>query len=59
MEIAPCNGSRSVRPRDQCVVVVWVEFRVAVVSPVGATVVPLEVDAELVTTPLTVVLFSL
>jgi hypothetical protein len=42
----------------QRVVVVWVEC-VAVVSPVGATVVPLDVDAVLVTTPLTVVVFSL
>jgi hypothetical protein len=41
------------------VVVVCVELCVAVVSPIGETVVPLEVDAEPVTTPLTVVLFSL
>jgi hypothetical protein len=41
-------------------VVVWVEFFVAVVSPVGETVVPLLVDpVVLVTTPLTVVVFSL
>jgi hypothetical protein len=39
--------------------VVWVEFRVAVVSPVGATVVPFEVDVVPVTTPLTEVDFSL
>jgi hypothetical protein len=42
------------------VVVVWVEFFVAVVSPVGETVVPLLVDpVVLVTTPLTLVVFSL
>jgi hypothetical protein len=41
------------------VVVVCVELCVAVVSPIGETVVPLEVDVEPVTTPLTVVVFSL
>ena len=41
-------------------VVVSVDFRVAVVSPIGETVVPLEVDpVVLVTTPLTLVVFSL
>jgi hypothetical protein len=46
------------RPRDQRVVVVSVDFRVAVVSPVGDMVVPLEVvSVELVTTPLTLVVF--
>jgi hypothetical protein len=41
------------------VIVVSVVFRVAVVSPVGETVVPLEVEAAvLVTTPLTLVVFS-
>jgi hypothetical protein len=39
--------------------VVEVEFRVAVVSPDGATVVPVELDVVPVTTPLTVVVFSL
>jgi len=41
------------------VVVVVDEFRVAVVSPVGETVVPLEADVVPVTTPLTVVVFLL
>ena len=45
--------------RDQRMVVVCVELCVAVVSPVGETVVPLEVDVEPVTTPLTLVVFSL
>ena len=40
-------------------VVVEVEFRVAVVSPVGATVVPVELDVVPVTMPSTVVVFSL
>ena len=41
-------------------VVVSVDFRVAVVSPVGAMVVPLEVDPLLLTvTPFTLVVFSL
>jgi len=41
------------------VIVVSVVFRVAVVSPIGETVVPLEVEAAvLVTTPLTLVVFS-
>jgi hypothetical protein len=40
--------------------VVSVDFRVAVVSPIGETAVPLEVDpVVLVTTPLTVVVFWL
>jgi hypothetical protein len=52
--------NRGVGPRDQRTVVVSVDFFVEVVSPVGETVVPLEVDAcELVTTPLTVVVFWL
>jgi hypothetical protein len=44
---------------DQRVVVVCVELCVAVVSPIGDMVEPLEVDVEPVTTPLTVVVFSL
>jgi hypothetical protein len=46
-------------PRGQRTVVVSVDFFVAVVSPIGETVVPLEVDPVLVTTPLTVVDFWL
>jgi hypothetical protein len=59
MEIAADNGSGCVSRCDQRVVVVCVELCVAVVSPIGETVVPLEVDVEPVTTPLTVVVFSL
>jgi hypothetical protein len=60
LEAAWRNGFTSVRPGDQRVVVVEVDFRVAVVSPVGATVVPSEVDVVPVTTPLMeVVVFSL
>jgi len=59
MGIAGGNRSTCVGPADQRVVVVWVELCVAVVSPVGATVEPLEVDVAPITTPLTVVVFSL
>ncbi len=48
------------RRPDQRTVVVSVDFRVAVVSPDGATVVPLDVEPlVLVTTPLTVVVLLL
>jgi hypothetical protein len=54
------NGAASVSPRDQFLVVVSVDLRVVVVSPNGETVVPLEVEPDvLVVTPLTVVVLWL
>jgi hypothetical protein len=48
------------RPRDHLVVVVSVDFRVVVVSPIGDTTVPVEEDPlDLVTTPLTLEVRSL
>jgi len=44
---------------DQRVVVVSLDFFVATVSPIGETLVPLEVDPNEVTTPFTVVVFWL
>ena len=47
------------RTLDQRVVVVSLDFFVATVSPIGETLVPLEVDPNEVTTPFTVVVFWL
>jgi hypothetical protein len=58
----PRAGDRaaSAGPRDQRTVVVSVDFFVAVVSPIGETVVPLDVDpVVVVTTPLMLLVFWL
>src|SRR5271170_317402 len=54
------NGAACISPRDQFLVVVSVDLCVVVVSPSGETVVPLEVEPDvLVVTPLTLVVFWL